>query len=132
MRRQLEQVEAFHREFGCHLEEGPTANLDEETTDVRARLIDEELAEYRQAVSSGDVVQVADALSDLMYVLLGTYLAHGLQRHAEALFDEVHRSNMSKLDENGRPVLREDGKILKPSSWSPPQLGEVLTQPPQE
>ncbi len=60
---------------------------------------------------------MADALSDLLYVLLGTYVSHGLHGHAEQLFDEVHRSNMSKLDQSGRPILREDGKILKPQAY---------------
>ncbi len=126
MKAQLEQVLGFHKGFGCHIEVEPTASPSWEVTDVRARLIQEELDEYREAVADGDLVRVADALSDLMYVLLGTYIAHGLHTRAEALFDEVHRSNMSKLDENGRPVLREDGKILKPDCWSPPNLASVL------
>jgi hypothetical protein len=64
---------------------------------VRADLIAEELEEYRAAFRSGDVVEIADALSDLLYLVLGTYLSHGLQDVAEQLFDEVHRSNMTKL-----------------------------------
>jgi predicted HAD superfamily Cof-like phosphohydrolase len=130
MKKQLNQVLDFHKGFGCHIEVEPIASPSQEVTDVRARLIQEELDEYREAVADGDLVRVADALSDLMYVLLGTYIAHGLYTQAEALFDEVHRSNMSKLDEDGRPILREDGKILKPDSWSPPNLVQVLQTGP--
>ncbi len=83
----------------------------QDVTDVRARLMQEELDEYRKALAAGDVVRVADALSDLMYVVLGTYVSHGLHGKAEALFDEIHRSNMSKLDEHGRPIHRSDGKV---------------------
>ena len=130
MKRQLDQVLGFHKDFGCHIEVEPIASPSRDVTDVRARLIQGELDEYREAVADGDLVAVADALSDLMYVLLGTYIAHGLHTQAEALSDEVHRSNMSKLDENGRPVLREDGKILKPDCWSPPNLASVLQTGP--
>ena len=130
MKKQLDQVLEFHEKFDCHIEKDPTAGRSREVTDVRARLMQEELSEYREAVADGDLVRVADALSDLMYVLLGTYIAHGLHTQAEALFDEVHRSNMSKLDEDGKPVLREDGKILKPDCWSPPNLGPILQTGP--
>ena len=126
MKKQLDQVLEFHERFGCHIEGVPTAIPSREVTNARARLVQEELDEYREAVAEGDLVRVADALSDLMYVLLGTYIAHGLHTQAEALFDEVHRSNMSKLDEDGKPVLREDGKILKPDCWSPPRLAPIL------
>ena len=85
-------------------------------------LIQEELNEYRHAAETHDLVEVADALSDLMYVVLGTYVSHGLQDLAEALFAEVHRSNMSKLDENGQVIYRADGKVLKSDRWSPPDL----------
>jgi predicted HAD superfamily Cof-like phosphohydrolase len=70
---------------------------------------------------------VADALTDLAYVVFGTYVAHGLQDVAEALFDEVHRSNMSKLDENGRPIYRPDGKVLKSNRFREPDLAAILT-----
>lgn len=126
MKRQLDQLVEFHRIFGAHIESAPTADLPDEVIALRASLIQEELNEYRQAAEAHDLVAVADALSDLMYVVLGTYVSHGLQEVAEALFDEVHRSNMSKLDENGQVVIRADGKVLKSGRWRPPDLAEIL------
>lgn len=126
MRRQLAQLEEFHQTFGVWLADRPTMNVPADVLAMRVKLMQEELDEYRQALQGGDLVDVADALSDLMYVLLGTYIAHGLQDVAEALFDEVHRSNMSKLDGNGQPIYRADGKVLKSETWSPPDLEAIL------
>lgn len=123
---QLRMLEEFHRIFGAHLESQPTARLAAETVALRVCLIQEELDEYRSAAAAGDLVAVADALSDLLYVVLGTYVSHGLQAVAEPLFAEVHRSNMSKLDADGRPIYRADGKVLKSAHWTPPDLAGVL------
>ena len=95
---------------------------------LRISLLEEELEEYKLASAAGDIVAVADALTDLAYVLFGTYVTHGLQDAADALFDEVQRSNMSKLDENGRPIYRKDGKVLKSAQFSEPDLGAILAQ----
>lgn len=127
MIKQLRQLEEFHRVFGAHMETAPTAAIPDETIALRVSLIQEELNEYRCAAEAHDLVEVADALSDLLYVVLGTYVAHGLQDVGEALFDEVHRSNMSKLDENGQVIYRPDGKVLKSQRWSPPDLGRILS-----
>ena len=127
MKRQLDQLVEFHRVFGAHVEDAPTADLPDQLIALRVSLIQEELNEYRQAAEAHDLVAVADALSDLMYVVLGTYVSHGLQEVAEALFDEVHRSNMSKLDENGQVIHRADGKVLKSARWSPPDLAKILS-----
>lgn len=126
MRRQLAQLEEFHETFKVWLAYQPTLDVPEDVLAMRVKLMQEELDEYRQAIQGGDLVDVADALSDLLYVLLGTYIAHGLQDVAEALFDEVHRSNMSKLDSNGRPIYRADGKVLKSNLWSSPALAAIL------
>ena len=123
---QLRMLEEFHTVFGAHMERTPTVGLTEETIALRVSLIQEELNEYRQAAEARDLVGVADALSDLMYVVLGTYVAHGLQDLAEPLFAEVHSSNMSKLDENGRVIYRPDGKVLKSALWRPPDLAGIL------
>ena len=128
MKRQLEQVLEFHEKFSCHIEATPAGNLSKDVTDIRARLMQEELDEYKEAVAQGDMMGVADALSDLMYVVLGTYVSHGLHQHAEDLFDEVHRSNMSKLDEEGRAIHRADGEVLKSDDWSPPDLESILSR----
>jgi len=72
------------------------------------------------------LVEIADALTDLLYVLLGTFISHGLQDAAEDLFAEVHRSNMTKLGPDGKVIYREDGKVLKPPTFEPPDLRRVL------
>jgi predicted HAD superfamily Cof-like phosphohydrolase len=123
---QLDDLVEFHRVFGAHIEDAPTVDLPGEVIALRVSLIQEELNEYREAAESHDLVAVADALSDLMYVVLGTYVSHGLQDVAEALFHEVHRSNMSKLDEHGNVIHRADGKVLKSTGWSPPDLAKIL------
>ena len=94
--------------------------------EVCAHLIAEELEEYRAAFAAGDLIEIADALTDLLYLVLGTYYSHGLQDIAAELFDEVHRSNMTKLGANGQPVLREDGKVLKSELYSPPDLRAII------
>jgi len=124
---QLDKLVEFHSIFGAHIKGAPTADLPEEVIALRVSLIQEELNEYRHAAEAHDLVAVADALSDLMYVVLGTYVSHGLQQVAEALFDEVHRSNMSKLDEKGQVIYRSDGKVLKSELWSPPDLAKILS-----
>lgn len=91
---------------------------------LRFNLIQEELTELYEALASQDMVQVADALADLEYVVLGAYIAFGM--NGEAIFQEVHRSNMSKLDAFGKPVMREDGKVLKGRNYSPPNLERIL------
>lgn len=121
-------LEEFHRVFGAHMETAPTADLTDETIALRVSLIQEELDEYRAAAEARDLVAVADALSDLAYVVLGAYVTHGLQELAEALFAEVHRSNMSKLDEDGSVIYREDGKVLKSHLWEPPDLARILRE----
>lgn len=82
--------------------------------------------EYAQACKDNDLVEVADALTDRLYVLLGDYVAHGLGDLLVPLFDEVQRSNMSKLTKDGHVLRREDGKILKSDQFSPPNLQKVL------
>ena len=127
MNDQLHQLIEFHRTFDAHIETAPTADLPQEVIEIRIRLLQEELNEYAAAAQSRDLVEVADALTDLLYVLLGTYVSHGLQRCAVPLFDEVHRSNMSKLDANGRPVHRDDGKVLKSQQYRAPDIQAVLS-----
>ena len=126
MKQQLDALVEFHRVFGAHVEDAPTVDVPDAVIALRVSLIQEELNEYRHAAEAHDLVEVADALSDLMYVVLGTYVSHGLQDVAEALFAEVHRSNMSKLDEHGNVIYRADGKVLKSTGWSLPDLAKIL------
>ena len=132
MRTELEMVREFHRVYRCFLQAQPTGGIPEREWLVRARLMQEELDEYREAAAAGDLVGIADALSDLLYVVLGTYLAHGLQDVAEDLFREVHSSNMSKLDSSGQPLYREDGKVLKSELFRAPDLRSILERGQKE
>ena len=86
----------------------------------------EENYEYQEAVFDNDKVEIADAVGDMLYILCGTILEHNLQDKIEDIFNEIHRSNMSKLDSNGNPVFREDGKIIKGENFFPPNLKKVL------
>ncbi|MEE2709872.1 MAG: hypothetical protein VYA69_09785 [Gemmatimonadota bacterium] len=126
MQNLMEKVQTFHEVCGGHAGKMPTVDLSPETMALRVELLREEVEEYAQAITAGDLVGVADALTDILYVLLGAYVTHGLQTPAQELFDEVHRSNMSKLDEQGKPVYREDGKVIKSDMFSPPDLDSIL------
>jgi predicted HAD superfamily Cof-like phosphohydrolase len=86
----------------------------------------EENEEYLEAAESGDLVEVADALGDMLYILCGTILQHGMQNVIEDVFTEIQRSNMSKLGADGRPIHREDGKVMKGPNYSRPDLSFVL------
>jgi predicted HAD superfamily Cof-like phosphohydrolase len=79
-----------------------------------------------QAAKQGDIVEVADALGDMLYILCGTILKHGMQHKIEEVFQEIQRSNMSKLDENGQPIYREDGKVLKGPNYFKPNINKIL------
>ena len=93
---------------------------------LRHTLIQEEVLELLQASAKGDAVGVADAITDCLYILYGTALEWGLGDKLPDLFDEVHRSNMSKLDANGKPLYREDGKIIKGENYTPPHLKDIV------
>ena len=99
---------------------------DEEKYILRHKLMEEENNEYLEACFQEDVIGIADALGDQLYILCGTILQHGLQHIIQDVFDEIHNSNMSKLDEDGKPILREDGKILKGKKYFKPDLKKFL------
>ena len=86
----------------------------------------EENDEYLQAAKQGDLVEVADALGDQLYILCGTILKHGLQHKIEEVFEEIQRSNMSKLDKEGNPIYREDGKVMKSDQYFRPDIAKIL------
>jgi predicted HAD superfamily Cof-like phosphohydrolase len=122
----INSVKEFHEVFGIGSLEQPEANIDEKDYMLRYNLMKEENEEYLDACKKGDLVEIADALGDKMYILFGTILKHGLQHKIGEVFDEIHRSNMSKLDEQGKPIYREDGKILKSSRYFRPDIKTVL------
>lgn len=118
-------VHHFHETFKIGNANEPTL-IDERDYTLRYNLIKEENDEYLDACKNGDLVEIADALGDQLYILFGTILKHGLQHKIEEVFDEIQRSNMSKLDENGQPIYREDGKILKSSLYFKPNIKDIL------
>ena len=128
MRKQLKQLEEFHEAFGLYTKEQPTLSIPQALHELRMRVMKEEVDEYAEEYAmTGDTENerlqaVAKELADIAYTLLGTVVSHGLQDEFERIFDAVHESNMSKLDENGKPIYREDGKILKSNRYHEPDL----------
>jgi predicted HAD superfamily Cof-like phosphohydrolase len=122
----IQAVEKFHDSFGIENNYSPTTELSVKEIELRHRLMQEENDEYLEAAKNGDLVEVADALGDQLYILCGTILKHGLQNKIEEVFSEIQRSNMSKLDDNGRPIYREDGKIMKSSNYFKPNIERIL------
>ena len=118
-------VHQFHETFKIGNAKEPTL-IEEKDYTLRYNLIKEENEEYLDACKNGDLVEIADALGDQLYILFGTVLKHGLQHKIEEVFDEIQRSNMSKLDEKGNPIYREDGKILKSNLYFRPNIKEIL------
>ncbi|MCB0795797.1 MAG: nucleoside triphosphate pyrophosphohydrolase family protein [Flavobacteriales bacterium] len=125
----VSSVRAFHDAFGIGNAVSPVADIGVREALLRYKLIREENEEYLEAALRDDLVEVADALGDILYILCGTMLKHGLQEKMHAVFREIQRSNMSKLDRDGKPIYREDGKVLKSDRYSPPQLEPILTGP---
>ena len=122
----IEQVKEFADTFNIEYSDDMNVNIDESTIDLRFRLMQEENLEYLEAAKNKDIVEVADALGDILYILCGTILTHGLQHKIVEVFNEIQRSNMSKLDINGKPVFREDGKILKGPNYFKPNIKEII------
>ena len=126
MQKQINAVKEFHTAFGLGVSTEMKASLGEQKNMLRFNLMKEENEEYLEAVQNDDIVEIADSLGDMLYILCGTLLEHGLQHKIEAVFDEIQRSNMSKLDENGEPIYREDGKILKSKLYFRPDIKSIL------
>jgi predicted HAD superfamily Cof-like phosphohydrolase len=122
----INQVKQFHDVFGLPSNEKPTVAVGEKTYMLRYNLMKEENEEYLEAAQQGDLTQIADALGDKLYILCGTIIAHGLQHKIADVFNEIHRSNMSKLDADGKPIYRNDGKILKGENYFLPDIDAVL------
>ena len=126
LKENIDKVREFHEVFGISFANEPIAELKENEYTLRFNLMKEENEEYLEACQNNDLTEIADALGDMMYILFGTIVKHGLQHKIEEVFTEIHRSNMSKLDENGKPIYREDGKILKSNLYFKPQIKAVL------
>ncbi|MEN9977589.1 MAG: hypothetical protein RLZZ569_214 [Bacteroidota bacterium] len=122
----IEAVETFHNAFKIENNYQPAAVLSEADVTLRFNLMKEENEEYLEAARNGDIVEIADALGDQLYILCGTILKHGLQDKIVEVFQEIQRSNMSKLDENGNPIYREDGKVMKSELYFKPNIQAIL------
>jgi predicted HAD superfamily Cof-like phosphohydrolase len=123
MKSNFELVKEFMITFGQECKSSPTFP-NEKIIALRESLIDEEFTEYQQAIMDRDIVDVADALTDMLYVIYGAGASFGID--LDACFKEVHASNMSKLDDDGKVLYREDGKIMKSSRYFEPDLTKIV------
>jgi len=117
-------VAEFHKAFGLPMRQLPTPDIGEALAELRVALLEEEVSEFVTASEKGDLVGIADALADITYVVYGTALTYGID--LDSVLREVHRSNMSKLDNDGMPLIRDDGKVLKSERYFPPAIASVL------
>ena len=126
IKKPIKAVTEFHNAFGLSVELKPKADLPSAITELRYNLMKEENEEYLEAVKSNDLIEIGDALGDMLYILCGTIISHGFQDKIEAIFDEIQRSNMSKLGADGKPIYREDGKVLKGPNYFKPDIEKIL------
>ncbi|AXT19356.1 hypothetical protein D7030_12930 [Flavobacteriaceae bacterium AU392] len=126
MKNKIEAVKAFHTAFKIGHRETPKADLGIDKNTLRFNLMKEENEEYFEAANANDLVEVADALGDMLYILCGTIIEHGMQHKIEEVFNEIQRSNMSKLGADGQPIYREDGKVLKGPDYFKPNIKTIL------
>ncbi len=126
MQNKIKAVKEFHKAFGLGFKESPIAKLSEQKLQLRFDLMQEENEEYLEAAKANDLVEVADALGDMLYILCGTIIEHGMQHKIEEVFNEIQRSNMSKLGADGKPIYREDGKVMKGPNYFKPNIAKIL------
>ena len=126
IKKPIKAVTEFHNAFRLSVEHKPKSDISSEITELRYNLMKEENEEYFQAVKSNDLIEIGDALGDMLYILCGTIISHGFQDKIEAIFDEIQRSNMSKLGADGKPIYREDGKVLKGPNYFKPDIEKIL------
>ena len=126
MKRKIECVEEFHEIYKLGNSKNPIGKLENEKEKLRFELMKEENEEYLEAAEKGNVIEIADALGDMLYIVCGTIIEHGMQNVIEEVFEEIHKSNLSKLDENGKPIYREDGKVIKGPNYFPPNIEKIM------
>ncbi len=126
MQNQLKSVKIFHKAFGVKISNKPTLELSKDILKLRHSLMEEENNEYLKAVEEKNLIEVADALGDMLYILCGTILTHGFQNLIEDIFDEIQSSNMSKLGDDGKPIYRNDGKVLKGPNYKKPNIKKII------
>ena len=118
------KVALFMNSFGQEVKTKASLSS-EKINNLRINLIKEELEELSIAIKQKNIIEVADALTDILYVTYGAGTAFGID--LDKCFSEVHNSNMSKLDQNGKPIYNEDGKVMKGPSYYKPNLAKYLT-----
>ncbi|WP_369048399.1 hypothetical protein [Tenacibaculum sp. UWU-22] len=126
MKNKIAAVQEFHTAFKLGIQNKPIADIGKDKIRLRYNLMKEENEEYLEAAKQNDLVEIADALGDMLYILCGTIIEHGFQDKIEAVFQEIQRSNMSKLGEDGKPIYREDGKVLKGPNYFKPNIKAIL------
>ena len=126
MKHQINSVKIFHEVYNLSYKDSPIADIGIDEINLRFKLMEEENQEYFEAAKNNDIVEVADALGDMLYILCGTIIEHGMQDKIEEIFDEIQKSNMSKLGEDGKPIYRNDGKVMKGPNYFKPNISEIL------
>jgi predicted HAD superfamily Cof-like phosphohydrolase len=125
----LQAAIRFHKAFGLPRQAVPNVEIEASLADFRIALLEEEVNELIESVADSDLVGIADALADIVCVVYGTAVTYGID--LDRVLTEVYGSNMSKLDKNGKPLLRDDGKAIKSDQYFPPDVAGVLKlQPP--
>ena len=119
----FEKVGLFMKTFGQEIKIKASLST-EKINELRIGLIDEELEEFKEAIKNNDLKEVADALTDILYVTYGAGHAFGI--NLDKCFDEVQQSNMSKLSEDGKPIYNESGKVMKGPKYFKPDLNKFL------
>ena len=126
MKSKIKAVQKFHEAFKIGYRTTLKADLGISKNTLRFDLMKEENEEYLEAANNNDMVEVADALGDMLYILCGTIIEHGMQDKIETVFEEIQRSNMSKLGDDGQPIYRADGKVLKGPHYFKPNIKQIL------
>ena len=127
MKKQLNAVKDFHDTFGLNYNDSPTLDLEKKIIELRFNLMKEENEEYIEAARNNDIIEIADALGDMLYILCGTIIEHGMSDIIEDVFDEIQKSNMSKLGSDGKPIYREDGKVMKGPNYFKPNFSNFFS-----
>lgn len=126
MKHQINSVKIFHKVYNLSYKDSPVADIGIDKINLRFKLMEEENQEYLEAAKNDDIVEVADALGDMLYILCGTIIEHGMQDKIEEVFDEIQKSNLSKLGNDGKPIYRNDGKVMKGPNYFKPKISEIL------
>ena len=126
MKDKILAVKEFHKAFKLDYLDKPKADLGIDKNKLRFNLMNEENEEYFEAANNNNMVEVADALGDMLYILCGTIIEHGMEHKIDEIFREIQNSNMSKLGADGSPIYREDGKVLKGPNYFKPDIEGIL------